>query len=150
MYRYRFYDLKVHFWWPDKRLFSYIQRWNTLYTNYGHPERVFFQKIRTFGLKFGVFSAKISAPILVLCLIFQFYLMYRLICLKPAYFLSAQMALVNTFFQMFIVLGMYNYGVCKRMSWDESKKIVQICISPAIDILDQYLLRYVFSYKNKV
>ena len=31
MYRYRFYDLKVHFWWPNKRLFSYIQRWNTLY-----------------------------------------------------------------------------------------------------------------------
>ena len=31
MYRYRFYDLKVHFWWPNKRLFSYNQRWNTLY-----------------------------------------------------------------------------------------------------------------------
>ena len=26
MYRYRFYDLKVHFWWPNKR-FS----WKTLY-----------------------------------------------------------------------------------------------------------------------
>ena len=35
-------------------------------------------------------------------LIFQFYL----IC--P--FLSAQMALVSTFFQMFIALGMYNFG----------------------------------------
>ena len=33
MHRYRFYDLKVHFWWPNKRLFSYNQRWNTLYTN---------------------------------------------------------------------------------------------------------------------
>ena len=31
MYRYRFYDLKVHFWWPNKHLFSYRQRWNTLY-----------------------------------------------------------------------------------------------------------------------
>ena len=31
MYRYCFYDLKVHFWWPNKRLFSYIQRWKTLY-----------------------------------------------------------------------------------------------------------------------
>ena len=31
--------------------------------------------------------------------------MYRLICQKPAHFLSAQMALLNTFFQMFIVLG---------------------------------------------
>ena len=31
MHRYRFYDLKAHFWWPNKRLFSYNQRWNTLY-----------------------------------------------------------------------------------------------------------------------
>ena len=31
----------------------------------------------------------------------------RLIFQKPAHFLSAHMALVNTFFQMFIVLGMY-------------------------------------------
>ena len=38
--------------------------------------------------------------------------MYRLICQKPAHFLSAQMALVSTFFQMFIVLGMYNF--CHR------------------------------------
>ena len=36
MYRYRFYDLKVHFWWPNKRLFSYIQRWNTLYGELNH------------------------------------------------------------------------------------------------------------------
>ena len=28
---------------------------------------------------------------------------------KPAHFLSAQMALVSTFFQMFVVLGMYNF-----------------------------------------
>ena len=42
-------------------------------------------------------------------LIFQFYLMYRLICQKPAHFLSAQMALVSTFFKMFIVLRMYNF-----------------------------------------
>ena len=33
--------------------------------------------------------------------------MYRLICQKPAHFLSAKMALVGTFSQMFIVLGMY-------------------------------------------
>ena len=31
MYKYCFYDLKVHFWWPNKCLFSYRQRWNTLY-----------------------------------------------------------------------------------------------------------------------
>ena len=44
------------------------------------------------------------------CLIFQFYLMYRLICQKPAHFVSAKMALVSTFFQMFIVLEMYKFG----------------------------------------
>ena len=36
--------------------------------------------------------------------------MYREICQKPAHFLSAQMALVSTFFQMFIVIGMYNFA----------------------------------------
>ena len=56
------------------------------------------------------------------CLIFWFYLMYRLICQKPAHFLSAQMALVSIFFQMFIVLGMYNFGLtpCTRIVvWKE-------------------------------
>ena len=47
---------------------------------------------------------------------FQFYLMYRLICQKPADFLSVQMALVSTFFQMFIALGMYNF-VERNLSW---------------------------------
>ena len=37
--------------------------------------------------------------------------MYRLICQTPAHFLSAQMALVSTFFQMFIVLAMHNFVV---------------------------------------
>ena len=36
--------------------------------------------------------------------------MYMLIWQKPAHFLSAQMALVSTFFQMIIVLGMYNFA----------------------------------------
>ena len=49
---------------------------------------------------------------ILFCLIFHFYLMYRLIFQKPAHFLSTQMALVSTFFQMFIVLGVYNFGVC--------------------------------------
>ena len=31
MYRYRFYDLKVHFWWPNKRLKCNISSWHTLY-----------------------------------------------------------------------------------------------------------------------
>ena len=42
--------------------------------------------------------------------------MYRLIFQIPAYFLSAQMALVSTFFQMFIVLGMYNFVCIKQSS----------------------------------
>ena len=40
--------------------------------------------------------------------------MYRLICQKPAHFLFAQMALVSTFFQMFIVVGMYIFGLGLR------------------------------------
>ena len=51
--------------------------------------------------------------------------MYRLICQKPAHFLSAQMALVSTFFQMFIVLGMYNFakGHKKaRFQWDKQEE----------------------------
>jgi hypothetical protein len=40
--------------------------------------------------------------------------MYRLICRKPAHFLSAQMALVSTFFQIFIVLGMYNFALLPK------------------------------------
>ena len=31
MYRYCFYDLKVHFWWPNKHLKCNISSWNTLY-----------------------------------------------------------------------------------------------------------------------
>ena len=58
-------------------------------------------------------GSKSSSPFLhtvgLFCLIFQFCLMYRLICKKPAHILSAQMALVSTFFQMFIVLEMYNF-----------------------------------------
>ena len=46
--------------------------------------------------------------------------MYRLICQKPAHFLSAQMALVSTFFQMFIVLGMYNFGLSVKLRQNSS------------------------------
>ena len=37
--------------------------------------------------------------------------MYRLICQKPANFLPSQMAFVSAYFQMFIVLGMYNFAL---------------------------------------
>ena len=43
--------------------------------------------------------------------------MYRLICQKPAHFLSAQKALGSTFFQMFIVLGNWNV-----YNFDKKKK----------------------------
>ena len=36
--------------------------------------------------------------------------MYKLICQKSAHFLSAQMVLLDSFLQMFIVLWMYNFG----------------------------------------
>ena len=36
--------------------------------------------------------------------------MYRLIYQEPAHSLSPQMASVGTFFQMFIVLGVYNFA----------------------------------------
>ena len=57
------------------------------------------------------------------CLIFQFYLMYRLICQKPAHFLSAQIVLVSAFFfQMFIALGMYNFECTHRRKCVEVSK----------------------------
>ena len=43
--------------------------------------------------------------------------MQMLICQKPAHFLSAKMALVSTFYQMFVLLGMYNFGI--QMKLDE-------------------------------
>ena len=46
--------------------------------------------------------------------------MYRLICQKPAHFLSAQMALVSTFFQIFIVLGMYNFGCLSDLLFQQA------------------------------
>ena len=33
MYRHCFYDLKVHFWWPNKRLKCHISSWHTLYNS---------------------------------------------------------------------------------------------------------------------
>ena len=47
-------------------------------------------------------------------LIFQFYLMYRLIFQRPVHLLSAQIASVSTLFQMFIVLWMYDFESIKK------------------------------------
>ena len=35
--------------------------------------------------------------------------MYKLICQKTAHFLSALMAMLSSFFQVFVVRGMYNF-----------------------------------------
>ena len=40
---------------------------------------------------------------------FRIYLIYNLICQKPANYLSAQKAVLSSFLQMFIVLAMYNF-----------------------------------------
>ena len=69
------------------------------------------------------------------CLIFQFYLMYLLICQKPAHFLSAQIALVSTFFQIFIVIWMYNFGV-------KTKKNKKLTLKFTITDLTNYYCTY--------
>ena len=47
--------------------------------------------------------------------------MYRLICQKPAHFLSAP------FFQTFILPGMYNFGIPFTVIYSNSMKLMQIC-----------------------
>ena len=42
MHRYHFYDLKVHFWWPNKRFFSDSLSLNTLYEYKGVKELIVF------------------------------------------------------------------------------------------------------------
>ena len=60
-------------------------------------------------------------------------MMYKLICQKPAHFSTAQMALLSSFFQGFIVHGMYNFGVYQKgklamceKSWQEASALVFI------------------------
>ena len=55
------------------------------------------------------------------CFIFEFFLMYRLIFQKPVHFLSTQMTLVSTFFQMFILLWLYNFvgNILFLTTWQE-------------------------------
>ena len=43
------YDLKAYFWWPNKRLFSYIQRWNTLYEEIRYLSRRNLNRVRVLG-----------------------------------------------------------------------------------------------------
>ena len=69
--------------------------------------------------------------------------MYRLICKKPAHFLSAQVDLVSTFFQMFIVLGMYNFGT--RYNFDHISELNDI-IARSVMILLEKLMTH--SLKN--
>ena len=62
--------------------------------------------------------------------------MYKLICQKPAHFLSTQMALVSTFFQMFIVLLMYNFKLGKKCMF---VGIFQILIGEEVRVGGNYL-----------
>ena len=41
--------------------------------------------------------------------------MYKLICQKPARFLYAQMAVLSSFLQVFILLGMYNFDAATTL-----------------------------------
>ena len=54
--------------------------------------------------------------------------MYRLICQKPVHFLSAQIALASTFFQIFIVLRMYNFAT--KPECISEKQTLWIFLSP--------------------
>ena len=56
------------------------------------------------------FSIKIYLGILLQCLRITFF-MYKVMCQKPAHFLSAQMAVLSSFLQVFILLGMYNFSL---------------------------------------
>ena len=80
-------------------------------SNHGLNHGLFFSLFKFFGWK-NILNLLENSGLksrFLFCLIFQFYLMYRLICQKLSHFLSAQMALVSNFFQMIIVLGMYNF-----------------------------------------
>ena len=60
--------------------------------------------------------------------------MYRLICQKQAHFLSAQMALLSAFFQMFIVLGMYNFGCHLEHDQNKARNIFICKISTKLQL----------------
>ena len=45
------------------------------------------------------------------------YMIYELTCAKPDYFLFAHMAFLNSFLQMCIVLGMYNFAFRAKSSF---------------------------------
>ena len=103
--------------------------------NHGLNHGLLFSLFNLFGWKNDSkltwkFRIKLQIPILFNI---QFYLMYRLICQKPANFWSAQMALVSTFFSMFIVLGIYNCYL--------QLKIPQTCQASNL-FLSAYLSRF--------
>ena len=63
-------------------------------------------------------------------LIFQFYLMYRLICQKPAHFLSAQMALMSTFFKCLWYMG----SITLVWGWNVLQSVSSLPFLSDIDI----------------
>ena len=44
-------------------------------------------------------------------LIFEDYSMYESVCYKPSFFLFTEMAVLSSNFSVFIVLGIYNFGI---------------------------------------
>ena len=61
---------------------------------------------------------------------------------KPAHFLSVQMALLSTFFQMFMVHGMYNFG-CRRYPTEEIEKFtLHLDVSEKGPLLETVALSY--------
>ena len=70
----------------------------------------------------------------ILCKISGYYLMYKLICQKPAHSLSAQ----DIFFEVFIVLGMYNFGfeltIISCLVWN----IINLGTKPFLDTKESF------------
>ena len=73
---------------------------------------------------------RIKILVCILCQMSDFYLMYNLMC----QFVSAQMAVLSTIFQVFIVLVMYNFVHCcllgrhwKERGSEKKKKEVSGC-----------------------
>ena len=78
-------------------------------------------------VNFSSFSGEGMLKIKIWLAIFiRFYFMYKLICQKPAHLLSAQIAVLSSFLQMFVVLGMYNFEVRPKVPLKQSCKVPRI------------------------
>ena len=81
--------------------------------NHGLNHGLFLSLFKFLGCKIilNLFETSVLKSRLIYCLRFQVVLLDVEANLpETSPFLSAQMALLSTFFQVFIVLGMYNFG----------------------------------------